>query len=101
MTVIMVKFLFFVNWVQKFITYLARTPLSNPWLSGVAVNENDREALVRLAQYVVHASFSLEKIRHVEKTNCVMYKSSPAKLDKNLNNRNNAAKSVYVTIKGS
>jgi len=41
----------------------------------VIINENDREALVRLAQYVVHASFSVEKIRYVEKTGCVMYKS--------------------------
>ena len=41
----------------------------------VIINENDREALVRLAQYVVHASFSAEKIRYVEKTGCVMYKS--------------------------
>jgi len=29
----------------------------------------------RQAQNVVHASFSLEKIRYVEKTGCVMYKS--------------------------
>ncbi len=42
----------------------------------VVINENDREALVRLAQYVVHASFSSEKIRYVEKTGCVMYKSN-------------------------
>ncbi len=42
----------------------------------VVINENDREALGRLAQYVVHASFSLEKIRYVEKTHCVMYKSN-------------------------
>jgi len=41
----------------------------------VVINENEREALGRLAQYVVHASFSAEKIRYVEKTNCVMYKS--------------------------
>ena len=44
------------------------------------INENDREALGQLAQYVVHASFSMEKIRYVEKTGCVMYKSSPAEL---------------------
>ena len=41
----------------------------------VVIQKEDREALVRLAKYVVHASFSLEKIRYVEKTNCVMYKS--------------------------
>jgi hypothetical protein len=43
----------------------------------VVINENDREALDLLAQYVAHASFSSEKIRYVEKTGCVMYKSSP------------------------
>ena len=41
----------------------------------VVINENDREVLGRLAQYVIHASFAEEKIRCVEKTNCVMYKS--------------------------
>jgi len=41
----------------------------------VVIQKEDREALVRLAQYVVHASFSSEKIRYVEKTDCVMYKS--------------------------
>ena len=41
----------------------------------VVIQKEDREALVRLAQYVVHASFSSEKIRYVEKTGCVMYKS--------------------------
>jgi len=41
----------------------------------VVINKEDREALGRLAQYVVHASFSSEKIRYVEKTGCVMYKS--------------------------
>ena len=41
----------------------------------MVIQKEDREALVRLAQYVVHASFSLEKIMYVEKTSCVMYKS--------------------------
>ena len=41
----------------------------------VVIQKKDWEALVRLAQYVVHASFSAEKIRYVEKTGCVMYKS--------------------------
>ena len=34
----------------------------------VGIQKEDREALVRLAQYVVHASFSSEKIRYVGKT---------------------------------
>ncbi|MBU4306307.1 MAG: transposase [Acidobacteria bacterium] len=42
----------------------------------VVIQKEDREALVRLAQYVAHASFSSEKIRYVEKTGCVMYKSN-------------------------
>jgi len=37
--------------------------------------KEDREALGRLAQYVVHASFSQEKIRYVEKTSSVMVRS--------------------------
>ena len=41
----------------------------------MVIVEKDRVALVRLAQYVVHASFSAEKIRYVEKTGCVMYKA--------------------------
>ena len=41
----------------------------------MVIQKEDREALVRLVQYVVHASFSSEKIRYVEKTNCVMCKS--------------------------
>jgi hypothetical protein len=41
----------------------------------VVINQTDREALVRLAQYVVHASFALVKIRYVEKTGSVLYKS--------------------------
>ncbi len=41
----------------------------------VVIRKEDREALVRLSQYEGHASFSAEKIRYVEKTGCVMYKS--------------------------
>ena len=48
--------------------------------NDVVIGDSDREALVRLPQCVVHASFSLKKIRYVEKTGCVMYKSNPAKL---------------------
>jgi len=41
----------------------------------VVIRREDREALGRLAQYVVHASFAAGKIRYVEQTGCVMYKS--------------------------
>jgi len=41
----------------------------------VRILENDAEALGRLAQYVVHASFSAEKIRYVDASECVIYKS--------------------------
>ncbi len=43
--------------------------------NGVRIRENDPEALGRLAQYVVHASFAAEKIRYVEASESVIYKS--------------------------
>jgi len=41
----------------------------------VVIQKEDLQALVRLAQYLVHPSFSAEKIRYIEKTGGVMYKS--------------------------
>jgi len=41
----------------------------------VRIRENDPEALGRLAQYVVHASFAAKKIRYVEASESVIYKS--------------------------
>ena len=43
--------------------------------NGVRIRENDPEALGRLAQYVGHASFSAEKIRYIESSGSVIYKS--------------------------
>ncbi len=43
--------------------------------SSIYIEEDNPEALERLAQYIVHSSFSSEKIKFIEKTGCVMYKS--------------------------
>jgi hypothetical protein len=41
----------------------------------VYINKDNPEALERLAQYIVHSSFSADKIKYIEETGSVMYKS--------------------------
>jgi hypothetical protein len=41
----------------------------------VYINKDNPEALERLAQYIVHSSFSGDKIKYIEETGSVMYKS--------------------------
>jgi hypothetical protein len=42
----------------------------------VYINKDNPEALERLAQYIVHSSFSADKIKYIEETGSVMYKSN-------------------------
>ena len=43
--------------------------------NSVKIEEDNLNAMARLAQYVVHSSFSQEKIKFIEDTGSVIYKS--------------------------
>ena len=42
----------------------------------VSIQKNDNQALLNLAQYIIHPSFSPQKINYIENTNSIIYTSS-------------------------
>jgi Putative transposase len=49
--------------------------------TNISIQKNDNPALLNLAQYIIHSSFSPQEINYIEKTHSVIYTSSmhPAK----------------------
>jgi len=44
--------------------------------TDVSIHKNDNQALLNLAHYIIHPSFSSHKINYIEKTDSIIYTSS-------------------------